>query len=204
MRKLIIVDDFYPDPDVIRSKALSFNFDEPPEITGYRSVGGYYPRNIKKRLEGYTGAKVSQFPLPIGDLYDNGIFYLSFAKGSKKEKPGVHYDDPLHHMVCIVYLTEGIPAECGTSFYRHKRTGLISKPTVHDAKRLRRSLESIEDELHFDSNKRSKWEEIDRVGYGYNRAVIFPAKRLHAASKHFGGSIKGGRIYQLYTFKATW
>ena len=204
MRKFIIVDDFYPDPDVIRKKALSFDFEEPPEITGWRSVGGYYPRNIKKRLENYTGARVSEFPLPVGDLYDNGIFYLSFAKGNKSETPGVHYDDPLHHMVCIVYLTKGIPAECGTSFYRHKRTGLIAKPTQRDAKRLRRSLDSLEDEIHFDASKRSKWIEIDRVGYGYNRAVIFPAKRFHAASKHFGGSIKGGRIYQLYTFKATW
>ena len=58
MRKLIIVDDFYPDPDVIRKKALSFNFEEPPEITGYRSVGGYYPRNIKKRLETFFKTKI--------------------------------------------------------------------------------------------------------------------------------------------------
>ncbi|NNF02284.1 MAG: hypothetical protein HKN22_06330 [Bacteroidia bacterium] len=204
MRKLIIVDDFYPDPDAIRRKAMKFEFQEPEGITGWRSVGGYYPRNIKKRLENYTGAKVSQFPQPLGDLYDNGIFYLSFAKGNKSEKPGVHYDDPLHHMVCIVYLTKGIPEECGTSFFKHKRTGMIAKPNVRDARRLRTNVDRLEDEIHFDSNVARKWIEVDRVGYRYNRAVIFPAKRFHAASKHFGGNIRGGRIYQLYTFKATW
>jgi hypothetical protein len=38
------------------------------------------------------------------------------------------------------------------------------------------------------------------AGYRFNRAIIFPANRFHAATKHFGGDLRNGRIYQLFTF----
>ncbi len=39
------------------------------------------------------------------------------------------------------------------------------------------------------------------VGCRFNRAKIFPANRFHDSTKQFGGELRDGRIYQLFTFR---
>ena len=200
--RIIAVDNFYRDPDAVRKRAFDYTFVQPEHITGYRSRRGYFPPRLKQKIERLTGYRVKSLDRPEGSPYDNGVFFQSFASGRRKEVPGVHFDDPVNGIVCIVYLTPGIPAHCGTSFYRHKKTGLESAPDARLARKMRRSLPRLLSEFEDDSRKRSKWVEVDRVGYKYNRAVFFPAKRFHAATNHYGGSLKDGRIYQLFTFLA--
>lgn len=201
MYRVVATDGFYRDPHAIRRKALGLKYVEPEEITGWRTERGYLPRNIEEIIEKATGWQVRDLHKPEGTHHDNGVFYASFSDGERKEKPGVHYDEPLSHVVGIVYLTESVPADCGVSFYRHKRTGLEYAPTQGDASRLGTSRSALREILERDSCYRSRWVEIDRIGYKFNRAVFFPAKRLHAATRHFGGDLKTGRIYQLFTLR---
>ena len=129
------------------------------------------------------------------------LFFYPFLLVRKKEVPGVHWDLPLNEMLCLVYLSEDIPISCGTSFYRHKRTGLENAPTLKDAKNLDCSKSDLEKIIQRDRRYANRFIETDRIGYKFNRAIIFPSKKLHAATKHFGSSIHDGRIFQVFSFK---
>lgn len=202
MEPLIAVDHFYGRPHRVRRRAESIGYTEPEDLTGWRSKRGFFPRGVISRLRGIAGRNIALDP-PEGTPYDNGAFFQAFAEGRRSETPGVHYDDPVDHMICLVYLTPDIPARCGTSFFRHKRTGLETAPTRLDARRLDTPIADLRDRLERDSCHRDRWREIDRVGYRFNRAVIFPARRLHAATRHFGHDVNDGRIYQLFRFRYT-
>jgi len=198
---IIVIDDFYPRPQAIRKKALAMDFVEPDDIVGWRTVEGYFPNNFITLLEKKSGLNIKSIQMPQGTPHDNGVYFLSHNGGSKKEVPGVHWDLPTTDMLCLVYLTENIPIECGTSFYKHKKTGLENAPTLRDAKRLNQSKESLANKIESDGCITNCFIEIDRVGYKFNRAIIFPCKRLHAATNHYGKNIKLGRLYQVFTFK---
>jgi len=197
----LVIDNFYNNPHTIRERAFNYEFIEPEDLVGWRTKRGYMPRNFQQRLERLTGKKIKYLQKPQGTPDDNGTFFLSFSKGKIKENPQPHYDDPLNHYVCLVYLSENIPSDCGTSFFKHKKTQLEYYPVTKDLDRLNMSIKQVEHILDRDCTYSNRWEETDRVAHRFNRAVIFPCKRLHAASKHYGSNMENGRIYQMFTFE---
>ncbi len=201
MAQLIVIDNFYPKPKSLLKKINGMRFVEPDDVNGMRTESGYFPEGFLELLENRSGLKVSYLQMPQGTPYDNGAFYHAFAKGKHKEKPGVHWDSPINQMICIVYLTQGLPSEYGTSFYQHKETGLTAAPTSSDAKRLSMSVSQLKEAVYRDCWNKNRFIETDRVGYRFNRALIFPAKRLHAATNHFGENLSNGRIYQVFSFR---
>ena len=120
VNKIIVTDDFYESPEQIVTEANNKEYVCPKDHTGFRSQGGYFPKNIRAKLQSAVGQRIIELEKPQGDIYDNGLFYLSFDKGGHQEVPGVHHDEPLDHMVCLIYLSKNIPLTCGTSFYRHQ------------------------------------------------------------------------------------
>ncbi len=137
-------------------------------------------------------------------MEENGVFYQGFSKGKRKEVPGVHSDEPYYDITVLIYLTPGLPYECGTSLWQHKQTGLINPATAQDARRLKMKLTDVRNQLETDSKDRSKWIEIDRVGNIFNRMVAYPSGALHSATNHFGGDLKNGRIYQTFRIGVDW
>ena len=200
-QSVIVIDDFYPRPQAVRKKALGMEFVEPDDIVGWRTTEGYFPNNFISLLEKKSGLSIKSIQMPEGTPYDNGVYFLSHNAGDKKETPGVHWDLPASQMLCLVYLTEDVPIECGTSFYKHKKSGLENAPTQQDARRLKQSKESLVNNIERDGCIPNRFIEMDRIGYKFNRAIIFPCKRLHAATNHYGKNLKTGRLYQVFTFK---
>ncbi len=201
MRSLIVVDNFYPNPKAIRRKALSMEFLEPDNLIGWRTTEGYFPNNFIALLESKTGLTVEYIEMPKGTPYDNGVYYMAFKSGTNKETPWVHWDAPASDYVCIVYLSTNVPISSGISFFKHRQTGTEFGPTAKEAKRLKISKQSLKEWLERDGNYRKRFIEIDKVGHRFNRAVIFPANRLHSASEHFGNNLNNGRIFQAFVFK---
>ncbi len=203
MRSLIVIDNFYPNPQAIRQKALSMEFVEPDNIIGWRTTQGYFPDNFVSLLEKKTGLKIRHIQMPVGTPYDNGTYYMAFDSGVKKENPWIHWDAPASHYVCLVYMTENVPVTSGTSFFKHRKTGAEFGPTTKYAKQIGISKKALKDLLDRDGTYRKRFIETDKVGYQFNRAVVFPANRLHSASEHFGKDVTDGRIFQAFTFKAS-
>jgi hypothetical protein len=104
----------------------------------------------------------------------------------------------------LIYLTPGLPADCGTSLWMHKQTQLIDPPRTEDARKNNMKLKDLRELFETDSKQRNKWVEIDRIGYRFNRMVAYPSGALHSATKHYGGDLKNGRLYQTFRIGVDW
>jgi Family of unknown function (DUF6445) len=201
-RFLLVRDDFYPDPEAVRRIAQSMTYREDDEITGYMTDQVYQPPGTRRRLERILGIAITRWDEDPDE--GNGMFYGGFSGGSHKEVPGVHYDEPEDDITIVVYLTPGLPPECGTSLWQHKATGIASAPRRADARRLKTSLTKLRARLERDSTRRDRWTELDRAGYRYNRLVAYASGMFHSASRHYGANLRSGRLYQAFRVGVDW
>jgi hypothetical protein len=201
-RFLLVRDDFYSDPDEVRRLAQSMKYEETGDVTGFMTSEVYHPPGVRRRLERMLGIKITRWDDDPEE--GNGIFYQAFSRGEQKETPGVHYDEPCDDITVLIYLTPGLPADCGTSLWQHRATGLVNAPTQRDARRLKMTLTALRERLEIDSERRQRWIEIDRAGYRFNRMVAYSSGMLHSASRHYGSSLRDGRIYQTYRIGVDW
>lgn len=201
-RFLLVKDNFYADPQQVLQVAKQATFFEPEHCTGMRSTTVYHQPGVKKKLEQILGIKITRWDTDPAE--ENGVFYQGFSGGRKKEIPGVHSDEPYNDITVLIYLTPGLPMDCGTSLWMHRETGLINPATPADARRLKMKFSALVEKLETESTDRSKWIEIDRVGNKFNRMVAYPSGVFHSATKHFGSSMNDGRIYQTYRIGVDW
>jgi hypothetical protein len=119
------------------------------------------------------------------DVVSNGTFACTFEDSIWR----AHTDSP-NSYAAIVYLTPDAPIDTGTSFYRHRETGVTESQS---------EIDTINKEDFFDP---TMWEETDRIANYYNRCVIFDASRYHCASRYFGepSNFDKGRIFQVFFF----
>jgi uncharacterized protein DUF6445 len=198
-RSVQIADRFYTNPDKIRQKALAMEYSEPEEVTGWRTQV-WQPRAIKKLIEKKFRVQIDYWDDSRSIEGGNGVFFTAFSKGERAERVKVHFDEPPDWLSLLVYLTPNAPADCGTSFWQHRETGLTAKPTWRDAVRLGLSREELRQVIERDGWNGKAWIEIDRIGNVYNRAVMFPAGLFHSATHHFGHDLSDGRLYQSFHF----
>ena len=201
-RFVIVKDDFYKRPYDVLAAAKHADFYEPRYYTGFRSRTVYHEPGVKSKLEKILGIKITRWDTDPEE--ENGVFYLAHANGKHKEVPGVHSDFPYNDITAVVYLTPGLPFNCGTSLWRHKRTGLTDPPTAAFTRKNKLNLKKLVQQFEDESKDRSKWEEIDRIGYRFNRMVAYPSGALHSATNHFGSSLADVRIYQTFRIGVDW
>ena len=201
-RFVIVKDDFYSDPLNVYREAKTAKYHEPKFYTGLRSQNVYHQPGVKKKLERILGIKITRWDTDPED--ENGVFYCGFSKGKNKEIPGVHSDWPHEDITVLIYLTPGLPFDCGTSLWMHKQTQLTDPPISKDAQRVKMKLTELRLCLEADSKQRIKWEEIDRIGYRFNRMLAFPSGALHSATRHYGATLKDVRLYQTFRIGVDW
>ena len=198
------VDDFYPDPDRVRAKALSLDYEEPEMFVGWRTKP-VHPRGVRERIERVLRARINGWPDdPDDSAIGNGSFFFGLSSGKLAETPGVHFDTPADYVAMLVYMTPDAAPDAGTSLWLHRPTGLAANPTRSDARRLGATVDELVGAIEADSKNPRKWTEIDRVGNVYNRAVFYRAGMLHSATRHFGSNIRNGRVYQSFSFGVDW
>lgn len=203
-RFLMALDNFYPNPDRVRERALAMTYIEPEEYVGWRTRA-YHERGVRERIERALRLPITEWPDNFDDIaLGNGVFFFGFSSGARAETVGVHYDTPGHYMTMVIYLTPGAPYDTGTSLWQHRRTGLVAEPTPAVARSLGTTPEALDKLITRDSRNPKKWREIDRVGNVYNRAVFYHSGMLHSATRHFGGNLESGRIYQTFRFGVDW
>lgn len=197
---LQVVNRFYLKPEKVRQRALSLDYSEPIDLIGWRTHI-WQPRDIKSLIEGTFRIRIEYWEDDLTTIEScNGVFFSAFSKGRCAEEVKVHFDEPPDWMTLLVYLTPNASYDTGTSFWQHRGTGLIAKPTKRDEIRLGLGPKELETILERDSRKHKRWIEIDRVGNVFNRAVMFPAGLFHSATKHFGNNRYNGRLYHSFHF----
>ena len=201
-RFIRVVDDFYAHPAAVYRRARTAAYYEPANATGFRREGAFHERGVRVRLQRLLGLRIVRWDTDPAD--GNGIFYLGLAHGRQREVPAVHFDHPSDDVTAVVYLSPGPPADCGTSHWMHRATGLADAPTAADARRLGRPVDELRRVLERDAGRRERWIEIDRIGYRPNRLVAYPSGVLHSATRHFGGNTADGRLYQTFRVGVDW
>lgn len=191
-KDLIVVDNFYKNPDMIREYTINnLVFEGSNYNKGKRSTERFILDGTKEHLESIIGREIINWN---HYKYANGIFQYCTA-----DQPIVYHVDA-QSMAAIVFLTPNAPLDTGTAFFRSKFTGeyRFEDSTMLNQTYVRSFTGDYNNNPNFyDSTLHEKVDEIANV---YNRLVIWDAKKIHAATKYFGDSLENSRYFQLFFF----
>ena len=189
-KDLIVVDDFYENPDLIRSFAMnSLGFQPSDYHKGQRSSERFYLNGTKEKFEKIIGRTITNWDHPN---YANGVFQFTTS-----QDPIVYHVDTQTY-AAMVFLTPNAPLETGTAFYKSKFTGATIFDGTHNPEEFQKTFKGVSKNLNFYDS--TQYELMDEVANVYNRLVLFNAKRIHAATKYFGDEIENARFFQLFFF----
>lgn len=174
---IIIIDNFYPNPDEIRKKVLEEEFNITGNFPGGRTKS-FATESDKLRFETIIGKKITYWP----DGYNGAWQYTTSEKRS-----WIHRD--LTDYSGIVYLSPNAPFDAGTIIYNHKETGLSEVFNKDDDTKLNK-----------DSRNFENWDIVDVVGNRYNRLILFNGRMSHMSNKYFGNDKYDGRLFQTFFF----
>jgi len=185
-KKLFVIDNFYDDPYYTREFALKQDYNGDLRFyKGKRTGKRFSTPQIKQKFEEILGQKIVNWdgPGPEFNGSMNGVFQYCIPEDALV----YHYDTQT--WAAMVFLTPDAPVQTGTSFYKHKETGI----KVAEEPNADRAFSGG----FYDA---TKFELIDTVGNVFNRCVIFDARQIHAATEYFGKSIKDSRLFQIFFF----
>jgi hypothetical protein len=174
--ELLLVDNFYSDPDAVRNYALEQPFDVTGNYPGVRTKP-YLPDDVKGAIQ-YWMSPVGIVNNWFEDQGCTGAFQLATAQ----DRTWIHADH-YNQWAGVCYLTPDAPHTGGTGLYRHKATGEY------------RRTESYHEGYDY-----TKWDLFDRIGNKYNRLILYRGDLFHASLDYFGDSKANGRLFQTFFF----
>ena len=190
---LVVVDDFYNDPDAVRDFALGQEFN--PHIEshkGQRTELSFVFPGTKEFLEDSLKKKITKW-----DYGTNGVFQFC----TSADQLVYHVDGQKY--AAVVYLTPDAPPSCGSSFWKSKNNGLMHYPKESDCDRLGKDTEELFWEMfNGDFYDGTNWELVDVIGNVYNRMAIWDAQLVHSATKYFGNKKENSRLFHMFFFDA--
>lgn len=187
---VVVVDDFYANPDGVRALALTSDMRRHPEAhKGLRSDRIFHTEELRARFEGLLGpgARITEWK----KYGTNGCFQHCPAGET------IVYHRDHQQFAAAVYLTPDAPAASGTTLWRPVDTRALKRPEGEGARaaEARSFAGGYLDPFRF--------ERIDSIGNVYNRLVLWDAHVVHSASAYFGQTASDSRLFQLFFFDAT-
>jgi hypothetical protein len=123
---VVVVDDFFSDPDSVRKLALEQSYDDSPYHKGRRSRERFH----KLVDEGVIASLLARRMTRWEEHDMNGRFQFCLSTDS------IVYHSDLQSHAGIIFLTPGAPIDCGLSIYRSRITGLRRPPNDPNSMRL--------------------------------------------------------------------
>lgn len=183
----IIVDDFYKNPDEVRTFALSQEFSQLGNYPGQRTKP-FLAENVKNSIQEIIRPYAGEITWWGDD--STGSFQYTTAV----DRSWIHSDDTTD-WAAVLYLTPDAPLSSGTGLFRHKETGI---------KRWKSSEHPDEVNANSPANMHSqdvtKWEMVDRIGNIYNRMILYRGDLFHVSLDYFGSDKENGRLFQVFFF----
>lgn len=173
---LIIVDNFYVNPDAVRAFALQQEFSVKGNFPGARTRP-FFTNDVKEAIEHNM-----QFAGKITNAYESSGYTGSFQLATAQDRTWIH-SDPYNMWAGVCYLTPDAPYTAGTGLFRHKATGQCRKETQD-----------------WEGYDYTKYDMIDRIGNKYNRLIIYRGDLFHASLDYFGDNLENGRLFQTFFF----
>lgn len=183
-RDIVVVDNFYKNPDIVRSFALQQKFFENNNYyKGIRSKEKYLTDSMKHHFENLIGESIT-------DSWHTHQFNGCFQVTSAENLQVFHCDE--NSWAGVLYLTPDPPLQSGTKILRSKNTNLIDMKGVSESMSAQTFSSGFYDG--------TKFETVDNIGNVYNRLVLFKSTKLHCAGDYFGTSMWNGRLIHLFFF----
>lgn len=170
---LLIVDNFYNNPDSVRSYGL-LSFQDKTLNNTIKEIDAF-----RQHFQKLLGTKITNF-----DKYEHLGGFSTSTAGDK-----IIFDTKKHQFIALIFLQKNAPINTGITLYRSKNTG---KMTVEENER-----NSVFKNSNLDS---TEFEPVDIIGNLFNRLVIFNTKQIHAISNHFGITNDNSRLVQTFAF----
>ena len=198
MQKLIVIDEFYENPDAVRNLALQAEYQDVVQLNypGFQSRYSYSSDSIVHSFAKLIGKELSVDPAK-----------LTFAKfrimlESTGSRLKVHLDGE-SDWTGLIFLNPDSSCQGGTAFYRHKSTGLEGHPSNELA--LKNGFSSSDEFeksiVEPDTLNPDAWEVTMFVGMRFNRLLLFKGNELfHCHTKSFGTTRENGRLTQNFFF----
>lgn len=183
--KFIIVENFYNDPDVLRNFALdSYDYSDKRPY-GSRTLARYLNEAINDKINYYLNNVFSKFCCDFNKNKDCGSFLFSKEYINKL---WIHRDDSHNTSQSgVIYLNPIKNVNSGTAFFIKNNNGL-NKTFL----------------------KQQEWDNYvnndnflicDKIGYKYNKFLLYDANIYHTIYKHFGTNKINCRLTQTFFIK---
>jgi hypothetical protein len=188
----LVLDNFFKDPMAVREKALARPFTtKTGHFPGARSVHEFRLPELRDFCR-----KASPLLAEEGGLRILSPCFQFLGKGQRKSY--IH-SDPMAGFAGIVFLGERAGIYPGTSFFRHKQTGLDrfkwgDKEWVRQTFPSKAAHRSAEDLLDRDRFNTKKWTKVATLDAAFNRLILFPAELLHQNASAWGTNPRNGRL----------
>lgn len=178
--KLLVIDDFYQDPDAVRAYALLQNFEVKGNFPGARTKP-YLPEDVQNCIGHYMhfAGKITNWYNDDPNTSYSGAFQLTTAL----DRTWIH-SDTFNMWAGVCYLTPNAPHTAGTGLFRHKATGIYSGSN----------------NSKLEPSDYTKWDLFDVIGNKYNRLIIYRGDLFHASLNYFGHNYETGRLFQTFFF----
>ncbi|TPG55249.1 DUF6445 family protein [Sphingomonas glacialis] len=184
-RPLLVIDDFWPDPDMLREDAAALRMAPiGPHYPGVRAeVPARLAETMRRKIAPLLSEHFGLDPAPgVSEAYYSLVTTPPAALAPIQRLP--HFDrvEP-RRIAVLLFLGHG--AQGGTAFYRQRETGFESV----SADRLARFTATLEDgvrlqgmpEPSYISGDTPLYEQIALQPGAYNRALVYPGNTLHCA-----------------------
>jgi hypothetical protein len=196
--RLIVVDDFYADPDSVRQAALRNDFRSASRYNypGWQSSKALRTDALKTAFERIIGARIAV----DADRLTWGGFRVITEETGRATK--VHADTAVD-WAGMVYLSPDAPPSAGTGFFRHIETGFPRPPADRVARGMGHAdADAFEEAVaRRDMADLDKWELTDWVAPVYNRLVLFRGCEFyHAPLGGFGDHPANARLTHNFFF----
>lgn len=200
---LVVIDDFYRRPDVIRDLACSLTFEKTPGVNypGGQAIAALDWSPIREILQAYLPSYHPR-PSPKATEFPQGMFRLALADDELTRPDGVHQD--AQRWSAVIYLSRNQDCNGGVAFYRHLETGALAASADWERVVFGRLLDEPDEvvrpavKAYFRDPRH--WIEVEHVAMRYNRAVLLMAQRFHASRGVFGSEPANGRLTQHFEF----
>ncbi|MEO1046483.1 MAG: DUF6445 family protein [Pseudomonadota bacterium] len=195
---LVVIDDFLADPHAARRSALGLTYNPANKRGNYPGITSDDALDVaalNDQLSHFVGVPVAGDPNTLHG-------HCRITQKADKGATGVHID-PADYSG-ILYLSEAAQDRSGTSFFRHKPTGLERIPTTPIA--LAKSgftdiNAAVEQVVNRDTNKPARWEKVMTVPMRFNRLILFSPWMFHDAGPGFGKTPEEARLVMLLFLK---
>jgi hypothetical protein len=205
MNSLLVIDNFLPDPDMVRRYALSVNyFDNIKE--NYTYFPGKRTNVMAKMNPEYNASIFNKFSKLLYNV-DEAVYSIDIKSYfqivyEKYRRGWVHSDNGEIDLAGVLYLTPNPPADSGTEFYKEKSVDKNKTIINIDIKQ-----QFVTNQIEFDAAKEAllennlQYELTDYISNKYNRLILYPASWYHCARNYFGDTDENARLTQVFFIK---